>query len=186
VLPFYGKLTWIGDISPDIINIPAQKESNTKLEKLVLNLGFMVCVLSDKYILKISLSDSTNRHGHSDKGQLVFCSSKDEVCDIGIGDLANTELSKKCAHSNWNFSDYEFCNKSNNQILLKFKNAEISCSRNSVEILFHLNAPDISILTNKIRGGNLKKVYKAEVHELYSSGPLSNLIDNNKIILCAE
>lgn len=185
VLPFYKNLTWIGDISPDVINIPAFKESNNMFEKLILDVGFMVCIVSRTYVLKISLSDSSERHGHSDKGQLVFCSSQDEVCDIGIDDLANTVFSRKEAHSNWNFGEYYGCKKSNKILILKFKNATISCASTRVEILYHLDTPQTSIICNKIRGNDMV-VYKADMQKLYHKVLLSDLFENNKIILCAE
>tara|TARA_Y100001958_G_scaffold159888_1_gene163970 strand:+ start:7625 stop:8791 length:1167 start_codon:yes stop_codon:yes gene_type:complete len=182
---YYNKISWLGDISPDPLEI---RYNNLKINKMhFYNYGFMIFVASPNYFIKLSISNSRLRHGHNDIGQLIFCSKDLNIYDRGIDDLSNTNLKTKNQHQNWNFGSLKNNIISEEKIFINFENVTLYCFKNKIKLKYKVNVPDINIYTDLNSGhfDKLKVDLASKEKKVYCM-PLNKLKYIKKNLLCVE
>ncbi|MDA7805106.1 hypothetical protein N8991_03510 [Schleiferiaceae bacterium] len=151
-LKYAERTTWIGDISPDIFD--STKVDSSKLYNKsdvicdILNFGSFIFVYAPNYILKISLDNKIERHGHEDYGSVVLCSDTVNIYDVGIEDLAYKEYKEAACHNSFGIGDFIEIIR-DKQKVIHFSNCSIFVEEDKVVFEYKVR-PRLKFLTNSL------------------------------------
>jgi hypothetical protein len=188
LLRLHNSISWIGDISPDPINIEyGDRDFNENVKLKAFNFGFMIYVQSQYFKFKISTSNISKRHGHEDFGQVVLHSENLKILDKGIDDLSNNYLKTSHVHSNWRFGNFIKVIQKKTKLELHFENAIIALNDREIliEYIFEV-IPDVMIISNHSTNSSSNSiVYFKNSSKAYNTISIREfLISDNTIKLC--
>lgn len=156
LLKDFYRITWLGDITPDLIKIKNIKSEEKNL--YYCNFGTFIFIKFKNQIIKISINNKIQKHGHDDFGSIIYLNNKLQIVDPGIDDLGNLKLKNKLSHANFQLGEFKNLEIKQDEILIFFEKCKIIINERGLNF-YYLKYVNIYFFIEKLSNYKYEMIF---------------------------